>query len=82
LQNKSVKIIGGRKWNDRATPFYAKLKILKLADLIKFEKACFIFKHKTQKLPLSFDNYFVSAFNVHQKKIQGVLAMKMCFTIL
>jgi len=37
----------GEKWNDRDTPFYAKLKFLKLADLIEFEKACFIFKHKT-----------------------------------
>jgi len=70
LQNKAVKNIGGGKWNDRATPFYAKLKILKLADLIEFEKVCFIFKHKTQKLP-SFDNYFISAFNIHQKTTRG-----------
>ena len=28
LQNKAVKIIVGGKWNDRATPFYAKLNIL------------------------------------------------------
>ena len=25
LQNKAVKILGGSKWNDRATPFYATL---------------------------------------------------------
>jgi len=67
LQNKVVEIIVGEKWNDRATLFYAKLKILKLADLTVFEKACFIFKHETQKLSPSFDNYFVSALNVHQK---------------
>jgi len=65
LQNKTFKIIGGEKWNDRATPFYAKLNIVKLADLIEFEKACFIFKHKTPKLPPPFDIYFVPARNVH-----------------
>jgi len=71
LQNKTVKIIGGGKWNYRAvTPFYeyAKSKILKLVDLVEIEKACFIFKHKTQKLPPSFDIYFVPAFNIHQSK--------------
>jgi len=67
LQNKAVKIIGGEKWNDRSTPFYAKLKILKFDDLIEFEKTCFIFKHKTQKLPPPFDNYFVPALNAHQR---------------
>ena len=43
LQNKAVKIIGGGKWNDRTTPFCAKLNILKLNDLIHLEKACFLF---------------------------------------
>ena len=31
--NKSVKIIGGGSYYDRATPFYTKLGIWKLADL-------------------------------------------------
>jgi len=78
LQNKAVKINGGGKWNHRATPFYAKLKIRKLADLVEFEKACFIFKHKTQKLPppLILILYLHLTFI---KELQGVLAMKICF---
>ena len=37
LQNKAVKIVGNGTRNDRATPYYAKLKILKLQDLVKLE---------------------------------------------
>ena len=37
LQNKAaVKIIGGRRYYDRATPFYSKLGVLKLVDAVKF----------------------------------------------
>ena len=50
LQNKSVKILGGRTYYDRATPFYTKLGILKLADLVKFEKPLFVFKFKMKTL--------------------------------
>ena len=71
LQNKAVKIIGGGKWNDRATPFYAKLKILKLNDLIHFEKAFFLFKHKFHKLPCVFNNYFNFTSNTHEKYTRG-----------
>ena len=35
LQNKAVKIVVNGTWNDRTTPYYAKLKILKLQDLVK-----------------------------------------------
>ena len=70
-QNKAVKIIGGGKWNDRATPFYAKLNILKLNDLIHFEKACFLFKHKFHKLPCVFNNYFNFTSNTHEKYTRG-----------
>ena len=63
--------IGGGKWNDRATPFYAKLNILKLNDLIHFEKACFLFKHKFHKLPCVFNNYFNFTSNTHEKYTRG-----------
>ena len=65
LQNKSVKIIGGGSYYDRATPFYAKLDILKLADLVKFEKALFVFKFKMKTLPAQYSSSSV-LFNDHQ----------------
>jgi len=33
LQNKAVKLIAGRRYRDHVTPYYSKLKILKLKDL-------------------------------------------------
>ena len=47
LQNKAVKIVGGGKYYDPATEFYAKLRILTLVDImVFFEKALFVFKMK------------------------------------
>ena len=70
LQNKSVKIIGGECCYDRATPFYAKLGILKLADLVKFEKALFVFKFKMKTLPAQFSKYFCEVSSVHKRSTQ------------
>ena len=39
IQNKAVKIVGGGNYCDRATPFYSKLRILKLVDMVFLEKA-------------------------------------------
>ena len=47
--------------------FYAKLNILKLDDLIDFEKACFLFKYKPNKLPYVFNNCFKYTSNNHEK---------------
>ena len=41
LKHKAVKIVGNGTWNDRATPYFAKLKIFKLQDLVKLEIAAF-----------------------------------------
>jgi len=67
LQNKAVKIVGGGKYFDRATPFYANLKILKLEELVLFEKAVFVFKSKTNSLPTQLDNYLKEITQVYKK---------------
>ena len=51
FQNEAVKIVGGGKYYDRATQFYAKLGILKLVDMVLFEKALFVFKCEMKMLP-------------------------------
>ena len=58
LQNKAIKVIGGGKWRDRATPFYKKLKILKIVDVYKLETAIFMYKYSTNKLPAGMNNLF------------------------
>ena len=71
LQNKAVKIIGGAKSNDRATPYFSKFNILKLSDLIMFEIATFTYKSKNNLLPLTFQNYFSNTCNVHNQLTRG-----------
>ena len=67
LQNKAVKIVGNGTWNDRATPYYAKLKILKLQDLVKLETAAFIYNYKSVQLLSTFRNYFTALNKIHVK---------------
>ena len=67
LQNKAVKIVGNGTWNDRATPYYAKLKILKLQDLVKLETAAFVYSYKSGQLPPTFQNYFTALNNIYVK---------------
>ena len=57
LQNKAVKIVGGGKYYERATPFSSQFKILKLEDLVRLETAVLVFKIKNKTLPTQFYNY-------------------------
>ena len=67
MQNKAVKIVGGCNYCDRATPFYSKLRTLKLVDMVFLEMALFMFKFKIKILPVQFSNYFMKTYQVYQK---------------
>ena len=67
MQNKAVKIVGGGNYRDHATPFYSKLRILKLTDIVYFEKALFVFKFKMNKLPAQFNNYLTQTSHICSK---------------
>ena len=45
---------------------YSKSRVLKLEDMIKIEKAKFMFKYNNKMLPISFDNYFLKLEKVHR----------------
>ena len=64
IQYKAVKLIGGGHALESSTHFYAKLKILKLLDLYKFETAKFVHDYINTKLPPSFSGYFNKSCNV------------------
>ena len=53
IQNKPVKLIGGRN--------YSKLNILKLPDLYKLETAKFVYRFMHKTLPQTFFDFFVEA---------------------
>ena len=78
-KKKTVKIIGGRKWNDRATHFYAKLNIIELDEQIYFQKSFFLFKYKSHNLACIFNNYFIYASNTHEKYTRNTVSSTFCF---
>ena len=67
LQNKVVKIIGGGKYMDHATPFCSKLKILKIPELYKHEVAKLVFHHYHQRLPPLLSNLCIKTNQVSLK---------------
>ena len=67
LQNKAVKIICGGKYMDHATPFYSKLKLLKIPELNKHEVAKLVFHHYHQRLPPLLSNLYIETNQVSQK---------------
>ena len=80
LQNKAVKIVGGGKYYDRATQVYAKLRILKLVDMVFFEKALFVFKFKMKMLPDQFSNYLTKASPCIRKVYQSILPKQLFYS--
>ena len=58
--------------------FYAKLNILKLNNLIHFEKACFLFRFKSHKRPYIFNNYCIYTSNTHDKYTRGSSCVAFC----
>ena len=67
LQNKAIKVIGGTKWRERATPFYKKLKILKIPDVYTLEAAIFMYNYSANKLSAGMNNLFEETSQVHSK---------------
>ena len=67
FQNKAVKIIGGGKYMDNATPFYYKLKILKIPDFYRHEVAKLVFYHHHQRLPSLPSKFFTKTNQNFQK---------------
>ena len=52
---------------DHATPFYSKLKILKIPELYKHEVTKLIFHHYHQRLPPLLSNLYIKTNQVSQK---------------
>ena len=67
LQNKAVKIIGGGKYMNHATPFYSKLKILKIPELYEYKVAILVFHYYRQRLPPLLLNLCTKTNQVSQK---------------
>ena len=58
LQKKVIRHIAGKGIREHSDPLFKSLKILKLADLMKFQGSCFMYKHINKKCPPSFEDTF------------------------
>ena len=59
LQNKAINIINLKTGSPDCKNFSNELKILKLKDLITFNKCLFVFDQLKEDLPKAFKNYFL-----------------------
>ena len=59
VQNKILRACLFRPLHFPTNYLYSKCRELKLEDMIKMEKAKFMFKYNNKMLPISFDNYFL-----------------------
>ena len=64
FQNKVVQLIGGGCYREHSTPYYSNLKILKLPDLLKLEKAKLVFCHQQNTLPPLISNIFIKTSDI------------------
>ena len=67
LQNKAVKFICAAKFCDNSSPYYKRLKILKLKDLYKLEVGKFIHSNFKKMLPKNLSNYFILTSQISEK---------------
>ena len=67
LQNKAVKSICAARFCDSSSPYYKRLKILKLTDLYKLEVGKFIHANFKKMLPKNLSNYFVLTSQISEK---------------
>ena len=68
-----MKLIVGGHFLKSSTQFYAKLKILKLLDLYKFETAKLVHDYMNSKLLLSFPNYFNKSCDVSNRSTRTLV---------
>ena len=67
IQKKAVKVIGGERFSEGTTQFYAKLKILKLLNLYKIETAQLVDNYMNSKFSLSFSDCFNKSCDVFNR---------------
>ena len=60
LQKRTIRIISFAKFDEHSTPLFAKLKIIKLHDIILLNTACFMYQYSNCNLPSAFDSFFIA----------------------
>ena len=58
LQNRALRIVNFKDFNDNANPLYTKNNILKLQDLIRLQNCLFVHDYLNGSLPACFKDYY------------------------
>ena len=80
LQKKAVRIISLSRFDERSSPLFKCLNIIKLFDLVAFYIAFFTYKFYNHLLPSAFDSFFTTVNEVH--KYNTRYATKMTYSLL
>ena len=64
LQKRTVRIVSLAKFDAHSCPFFAKLKLIKLCDIISLYIACFMYQY-SNCVPRAFDNFFIATSRRH-----------------
>ena len=60
LQKRAIRIISNSSYLAHTHQLFCKLKILKIYDIHTLQTACFMFSYYMNKLPDTFDGYFIT----------------------
>ena len=65
LQKKAIRICAGAGFRDHTNPLFIKLKTLKVDDINFLQTSIFMYRHKSNLLPVSFSTMFQPNSAVH-----------------
>ena len=65
LQKRAIRIITYAKFDADTTPLFAKLKLLKLQDIITLHVACFMYNYTKSNIPNAFNSFFTAVNKRH-----------------
>ena len=68
LQNKTIRIVTCRRWNDSALFLFKKLNVLTASLLFQYETAKFVHRHSKMNLPVNLSNYFILSKNSYSTR--------------
>ena len=65
LQKKAIRICAGANYRDHTDPIFYQYKVLKIQDINFLQTAVFMFRHKSNIIPLYFKNMFRQNRDIH-----------------
>ena len=80
LQNNSIRAIVGLKKSQHITSSYHDLEIFKIKGICNFKITKLMFLYHYFRLPITFDNYFVTSAAVHNYSTRSYHCLKYYFS--